>query len=97
MAQATDIRIAWPDLAKATPEALARRSAAIDEALAEGRGQAPPGRRQGGRPCKGGRAARVKRGSQAPCQHGPAALPDRLAAIIAGIVAMVKAPGNSRS
>ena len=31
--QTTDIRVAWPDLAKATPEALARRSAAIDEAL----------------------------------------------------------------
>ena len=40
VAQATDIRVAWPDLCQATPEALKRRCSAIDEALAEGRGQA---------------------------------------------------------
>ena len=38
----------------------------------------------------------MKRGSQAPCRHGPAALLDRLAAIIAEIVAMVKAGGKGR-
>ena len=39
--QTSDIRVAWPDLAPETPDALKRRCASIDEALAEGQGQAP--------------------------------------------------------
>ena len=42
MAQTGDIRFSWPDLAKPGKDAVARRSAAIDEALAEGQDQAPP-------------------------------------------------------
>ena len=31
--QTSDVRVRWPDLAARTPDALARRSAAVDEAL----------------------------------------------------------------